>query len=242
MTQPALAAVFIDAGYTLVYDQPSFEETCAEFINCRGVEADLAAMQSARSRSQEALECTLRRPDLYTHDARVREMWSAYFGDLIAAGAPTLAADAQVLGGAVFDVYNPGPRWAPYPDVVEALTMLRASGFRLHIASDWSRHLAETMQMIGLDSFFDAYHVSTLMGITKNSPKFYTAVLRKSKLSPHQAIMVGDSCLRDVQIPRAAGMTAFLIDRSRRQTGSADSVFPDLLSAARHIAECYTAR
>jgi putative hydrolase of the HAD superfamily len=244
MTKQFLTTIFIDAGYTLIYDDPSYEDTCAEFIRSRGVEPDLAAMRLLREQSGDALERNLRRPDLYANDERIRDLWRMYFGDLVAAGAPSLQGVAYDLGGAVFDAYNPGqrPRWAVFPEVVEALTVLCEAGFGLHVASDWSSYLPETLRSVHLDHFFHDLHISSLMGLTKNSPEFYATALLKSGLAASEVVMMGDSCVRDVEVPRSVGISAFLIDRTQDgHSGHSQAAFPDLRSVALHIREQYAA-
>lgn len=143
----------------------------------------------------------------------------------------------------MFDAYNPGrwPRWAAFPEVVEALSMLCEGGFELHVASDWSRYLPETLRSVHLDHFFRDAHISSLMGITKNSPEFYTAVLKKTGLVASEVIVMGDSCVRDVEVPKSVGLSAFHIDRTQRNSCQSDATFPDLRSAALHIRQWYAA-
>ncbi len=240
MTKPTLGAVFIDVGYTLVYDCPSFVETCIELIRGKDVEPDVTAMLALVAENAETLDRSLRLPGLYTEDKRIRDLWKVYFGDLIVAGAPSLREVAHDLGGEVYDAYNPGERWVLFPDVLEALTILRDAKFNLHIVSDWDSTLPEILKAIQLDQFFNAFHISAHLRLAKSGPEIYTASLERAGLVASEVIMIGDSCERDVEIPKAIGMPAIFIDRKQQRTcPHALATFPDLKSAALYIRERY---
>jgi FMN phosphatase YigB (HAD superfamily) len=163
-----------------------------------------------------------------------------YFGDLITAGAPSLWDVAVELGAAVYDAYNPGARWTTFPDVREALTMLNEAGFQLHIVSDWDSTLPEILEIINLDRFFRESHISAQLRLAKSGPEIYTMALQRAGLAASEVVMIGDSCPRDVEIPRTIGIAAIFIDRN--QIGpccQAVATFPDLKHAALYIQDHY---
>ena len=240
MAKSTLGAVFIDVGYTLVYDSPSFVETCAELIRSEDIDPDVTRMLAFVAENAETLDRNIRRPGLYAEDLRIRDLWASYFGDLIMAGAPSLRDMAQDLGGAVYDAYNPGTRWVTFPDVLEALTILNDVGFHLHVVSDWDSTLPEILKAIDLDRFFRAFHISAHLRLAKSGPEIYTMALQRSGLAASEVIMIGDSCTRDVEIPSAIGITALYIDRNHLgNCNPAVATFPDLKHAALYILEQY---
>lgn len=98
---------------------------------------------------------------------------------------------------------------AAYPDVVEALTALRARGFRLSTATNGNAALVRTPAFDLLHDTFDA----TEAGVSKPHPRFFEVALAKAGIEAARALMVGDRLDNDVEPARLAGMHAVLLDR-----------------------------
>jgi putative hydrolase of the HAD superfamily len=82
-----------------------------------------------------------------------------------------------------------------------------------------------------LKKYFNEVVFSYETGLLKPNPKIFSLALKKLKLKPEEAVMVGDSVRTDVNGARKAGMKAILIDRKRKNNGkklNADRVIHSL--------------
>ena len=102
----------------------------------------------------------------------------------------------------------------PYPGVGRALSELRRMGLRLYIASEgvpvkqWDK-----LMRLGLHRHFDGVFVCG-----KKSGAFYASVLRKAKVKPREALMVGDSFDKDVAPAWRARMRVAYVTHGRPGT------------------------
>jgi len=239
MTKQVIGVVLFDVGDTLIYDSPSFLETCAEVIRTKNIEPHMPSMRLYVTRTEASLQREKQKPNLYSNDESIRNLWKWYFGGLIKAGAPALSDEAEQLGLDVYDVYNPGEKWAVFPDVPQALKALYDRRFQLHVLSDWGSFLPEILRSVELDHFFSDFHISTHIGHAKESSDIYLLALRKSSLQPAEALMIGDSCERDVHVPQSIGITSFFVDRIGQRRCEAVKTFSNLTDLVEYIISNY---
>lgn len=64
------------------------------------------------------------------------------------------------------------------------------------------------LDRVDLNAFFKQVFCSRDLGLKKDDPAFYTAILERLKLDPDHAVMVGDDFHPDVEVPRQAGLRA----------------------------------
>ena len=112
--------------------------------------------------------------------------------------------------------------WEPYPDVLPALSALRADGYRLGVVSNWTATLELTLAHVGLAEHFDVVACSALVGAMKPDPRIFQHALSALELEPAGALYVGDHCEVDVLGARDAGMAAVLIVRNETPDVAAD--------------------
>ncbi|HVR05783.1 MAG TPA: HAD-IA family hydrolase, partial [Solirubrobacteraceae bacterium] len=133
---------------------------------------------------------------------------------------------AEVLGGAlppaVGRALNPAQlteamlgalRFAPFPDVPDALRALRARGLRLVVVSNWDLSLPVVLGDGGLAGLLDGVVTSAAIGAEKPDPEIFRAALRLAGVPARQALHVGDSPALDVAGAHAAGIAAVLLRR-----------------------------
>ena len=112
-------------------------------------------------------------------------------------------------------------RFRAYPDVLFALPLLRARGFRLVVVSNWDVSLAPTLRGLGLGGMFDAVITSAEVGAAKPAPEVFHAALAFLGVSPGDALHVGDDPRLDVLGARAAGVLPVLLRREGAAAGEA---------------------
>jgi len=99
----------------------------------------------------------------------------------------------------------------PYPDVVPTLRRLRAAGLKLAIVTDAPRFQAwSRLFELKLEKYFDFVVALEDTGRKKPSSMPFRAALRRLRVRPEEAIMVGDSIGRDVLGAHKLGMRTVL--------------------------------
>lgn len=137
--------------------------------------------------------------------------------EVLRAALERAGADVGALApGAMVEALLGALRFAPYPDVPEALAGLRSAGHRLVVVSNWDVSLHEMLRTTGLDALVDAAISSAEAGARKPSPAiFQRALALRAAGAPGRrpALHAGDSLELDVAGARAAGLEAVLIAR-----------------------------
>jgi putative hydrolase of the HAD superfamily len=105
--------------------------------------------------------------------------------------------------------------WRCFDDVAEVFAQLAGAGFRLAIASNFDVRLHSVCDSLVPSGSVEHRIVSATVGFRKPSPGFYDAVLQACGCQPNRIVMIGDNLECDVLGPRAAGMNALHLDRSR---------------------------
>ncbi len=78
--------------------------------------------------------------------------------------------------------------------------------YSLGIISNFFGNLPTIIREVGLDELFDVVIDSSRVGYFKPDPRIFHEALKPLKLSPHQAIFVGESLDRDMAGARGVGM------------------------------------
>jgi HAD superfamily hydrolase (TIGR01549 family) len=123
----------------------------------------------------------------------------------------------------------------PYPDAIEAVSILRQAGLRVAICSN----LASPYGSVVTDLFsdLDAFVFSYAEGVMKPDPVIYKIACSRLGISPGQyfagpggqVVMIGDSAKCDRDGPRSFGINGYLLNRS------GGGQFSDLVQFAEQI-------
>lgn len=94
-----------------------------------------------------------------------------------------------------------------YPNVLEALALLRRSGLRLWLLSNAQQVFTDyELRHLGLGQQLDGILFSSDYGCRKPHPRFYRALLEKYGLAPERCLMVGNDRQTDIAGAKALGM------------------------------------
>ncbi len=117
----------------------------------------------------------------------------------------------------------------PFPGGVECLKRLRLKGYELAICTNKPFNATQRiLSGLGLTGLFSAViGGDTLPGIKKPDPRHLLAALEIMKISPKNAIMIGDHA-NDVKAGRAAGIPV-IICRFGYTNGPAENLEGDLV-------------
>lgn len=99
-----------------------------------------------------------------------------------------------------------------YPRVLEALELLRESGYRLWLLSNAQQvFTAFELTALGLGPQLDGVFLSSDYGCRKPDPRFYRAVLEEKGLAAADCLMIGNDRETDIAGARAAGMATLYL-------------------------------
>jgi putative hydrolase of the HAD superfamily len=208
--------ICFDAGFTLIEPIRTTAATLAAVLASAGIPLAEAALQRAWDIADAWFLEEYHRPgnDTWTADERIQRTWLHHHSLML----HELGVDdaGQHLAEATIAAYAAPENWRPYPDVPAALDALRRPGRRIGVVSDWSSRLPALLDALGIGTRVDFVLTSATVGAAKPAPAFYHMALERAGVTPHQALMVGDSYEADVLGARAAGMDGVLLDRYAR--------------------------
>lgn len=221
MGEPAaglVRGVLFDVDFTLAKPGPLLGAEGYRHAGARhGLVLDPDRYPDARSVAVEDLR---HHPEL-EHDEAI---WVRFTEDIIrgmgGTGATVTALAVEVVRG-----WERSELFELYEDVPPVLRELRRLGLAIGLVSNSSRDLRAFADTFSLD--VDAWISSGSHGKVKPSPSIFLAALALLGLEPHEAAMVGDSVLDDVEGARALGMRAYLLDREGVHRGG-EGVLADL--------------
>ncbi|HJJ47422.1 MAG TPA: HAD-IA family hydrolase [Methanocorpusculum sp.] len=91
----------------------------------------------------------------------------------------------------------------------ELLSELKRAGVKLAIISNAkAEDLALRVKELGLEGIFDVLVTPDMFGVKKPKPEVYLKTLELLDVLPSESVMIGDRSDRDVEPPRAAGISA----------------------------------
>lgn len=162
--------------------------------------------------SPEAYQTWVRR-DLASHLHR-----EAYLHVLRASGLPE--NHARSLYAKVVDPAS----WAPYPDTVQMLRLLRERGLKVAVVSNIAFDIRPAFDAVG--AMVDEFVLSFEVGAVKPDPAIFEVALERLGVSAQEAVMVGDSEEND-GAARNLGCDFVLVDPlpiEERPTGLVDGL------------------
>ena len=97
--------------------------------------------------------------------------------------------------GLLRELEQPGtsPLVEPFPEVPWVLERLRAAGVRMAVVSDNWPGLERLYRRLGLDTYFQAFVISAVLGCRKPDPRMYRAGSDALGLPPHECVLVDDA-------------------------------------------------
>jgi putative hydrolase of the HAD superfamily len=197
--------VFLDAGGTLLFPEPSAADIFRRALSTRGHHVD-----------RETVSRILRTPEMIVSLIRPLdpERAAEYYREVNARVIEHLGfeLDDAVLDG-IHNQFNAPVTWKTYPEALGILRDLRKVGFRLGIISNASPALPETLRKTGIAEYLDTIVCSADVGAEKPHPKIFRVAMARSGITPERALHVGDSYEEDYLGARNAGLHALLLAR-----------------------------
>jgi len=104
-----------------------------------------------------------------------------------------------------------------YPGALEGLTALRDQAYILACVTNKPRRFTPPLlEAFGIDQMFDYLICGDDLSVKKPDPQVLQSILKQTKLSPMQAVMVGDSA-SDIKAAKSANMKSFCVSYGYHQ-------------------------
>ena len=234
MSEPAparLRAVFLDIGDTVMRPNPSWEHVYAIAFEEYGVKVEVEALHGALRRAYHhggyGFEAGFE-PTEETSFARTMQIDSAALADLGLEPMP------EAFFRRLSQLFMLTANWHVFPDVAPALAAFQERGLVVGAVSNWVWQLPELLHALDLVKQFDFIAASSRVGFEKPHPEIFNWALDQAKVSPDEAVHVGDHLDADVAGAQGVGIHAVLIDRRERFT---EADVPDGVPLIRTLTE-----
>ncbi len=102
--------------------------------------------------------------------------------------------------------------WKLFPEVEKVLLRL-SNGYRLAVISNFDRRLYRILADLNVFGHFEQIFVSSEVGADKPHPEIFEAALQEMRVSPEQAMHIGDDPTLDWEAAGAVGIPVFKLDR-----------------------------
>jgi HAD superfamily hydrolase (TIGR01549 family) len=207
----AIRAIFMDAGYTLLFPQL---EKLAQDLEAAGIPISVEhfheAERAGKKRLDEVLWPQIREGRVPRTSNHV--YWEYYLAALMELlGTPAekrKAALERVIAG-----FRDTRTWSKVlPDTVPTLKKLKAAGYYLAVISNSDGTVEGELHSAGLDEYLEFVIDSSVVGVEKPHPEIFEIALNRAGVKPHEAIYVGDTYPTDVGGAELAGLRGILID------------------------------
>jgi HAD superfamily hydrolase (TIGR01662 family) len=205
-------AIFMDAGYTLLFPQV---EKLAQDLEGAGFPARAEhfhqAERAGKKKLDEILWPQIREGCVPRTSNHV--FWEFYLHalmELLEVPAETRTAALERVIARFRDTRT----WSKVqPDTVPTLKKLRSAGYYLAVISNSDGTVTGELQRAGLDEYLEFVIDSSVVGVEKPHPEIFEMALERAGIAPEEAIYVGDTYPTDVGGAELAGLRGILIDR-----------------------------
>ncbi len=199
----SLEAVFIDAGNTLLYENPSRFEIYALAARRRGVPITTERMTALMRSAHREL------PREIGGAFRYSEAWFSEYIRRIFRDELRLSDDAlPELSAEIFSRFAEAGTFRLFPGAIELLDGLRRRGVAIGIVSNWSQRLPGILSGLGVDGRVDFVLASAIERVEKPAPEIFLRACGLASASPAASLHAGDDAKKDVQGAREAGLSS----------------------------------
>jgi putative hydrolase of the HAD superfamily len=208
------AAVFFDAGETLVHPHPTFPDLFATILQREGHDVDAQTIRDRIHVVSDRFHAAAEANELWTTSPeRSRRFWhdvyTIFLGDLG-------IADGDGLVDTVYREFTDLANYALFEDVPRVLDRLRDAGLTLGVVSNFEEWLERLLEQLGVRDHFDVRVISGVEGLEKPDPRIFELAMERAGVAAGESVYVGDNPEFDVDPALALGMFPVLIDRRER--------------------------
>lgn len=208
------AAVFFDAGETLVHPHPTFPDLFATILRREGHDVDAETIRERIHVVYDRFRAAADTNELWTTSPeRSRRFWhdvyTIFLGDLG-------IVDGDGLVDTVYREFTDLANYALFEDVPPVLDRLRDAGLTLGVVSNFEEWLERLLERLGVREYFEVRVISGVEGLEKPDPRIFELAMERAGVDAADSVYVGDNPEFDVDPALALGMFPVLIDRRDR--------------------------
>ena len=208
------AAVFFDAGETLVHPQPTFPDLFARILREQGHDVDA---ETVRERVHVVFDRFKRAADTNelwtTTPERSRVFWHDVYGVFL---ADLGISDGDGLVDRVYAAFTDLANYVAFEDVPPVLETLLDAGLELGVVSNFEEWLERLLEELGMRHYFRVRVISGIEGMEKPDPRIFRLAMERAGVRPEESVYVGDNPVFDIGPAADVGMFPVLIDRRGR--------------------------
>jgi putative hydrolase of the HAD superfamily len=213
-----LSAVFLDAGGTLLTEEPPRVEIYRGAAARRGIEVSAPYLRDLMYRTHAELPRSLGEHFRYSQ-GWFRTFIARIFRDHLGLASRELGS----LEDELFTRFADPRTFRLFPGAIELARDLRARGLRVGVLSNWSESLPGVLAGLGLDRELDFVLVSAVERCEKPEPEIFQRALARAGVDAAHALHAGDDLVRDVQGARAVGILPVLVRSERGAASTPDT-------------------
>jgi len=211
-----IKAIFFDVGATLLAPATDEGVTFTRLARELGITIDPAEVIAKVPLMYGLYEQLYEQDDSFWDDEnRARAIWIEMYEYM----ASMLGIPPQLrrgLADTVYQYYFSSEAWKLFDDVLPTLEMLRQSGLRLGIISNWDQTLTEIIEGLDIAPYFETIISSADVRLHKPLPEIFQLALDNLDVGASEAMHVGDHLYADAAGAARMGMTPVLLDRSNQ--------------------------
>jgi putative hydrolase of the HAD superfamily len=212
-----LKAVFIDAGNTLLYENPSRFEIYAQAARGRGVPVTTGRMTELMRSAHREL------PREIEGAFRYSEGWFAtYIRRIFQDELGLSSGDLPGLSAEIFSRFAEPGTFRTFPGTLELLDGIRRRGLAVGIVSNWSQRLPAILAGLGIDKRIDFVLASAIERVEKPDPEIFRRACARVDVAPEEALHAGDDAWKDVRGARDAGLASVRVLHAQADGNQAD--------------------
>jgi HAD superfamily hydrolase (TIGR01549 family) len=217
---PRFDYVLFDAGGTLLGTNTAHEHWYEQFFVDVCAEQGIATTPGAVA---DALDAAVRSCGLERRSSspdQVRQFWEHVYSGCFRGLIP--GCDAAALAKHYIDRFETGEFVELFDDALEALELVRSSGLRSGVVSNFGTYLGHFLERTGIAHYFEFALISAAEGCEKPYPEIFERALARAGVEPGRVVFVGDHPREDYEASARHGMFPVLVDRWNRFASQAE--------------------
>ena len=215
LARSGLSTVFFDMGSTLADLNPSYEGIYHKVFQKAGYDLPLGDVERAITYSWGIVteqDATTE----YVSTLEGTRNWQREVEERVMERLNIHPNVREDVFWEIIQAFEDPASYCLYDDAQPTLETLKKAGLRLAIISNWSWHLPELCDALGLTPYFEQIFTSARLGFAKPHPEIFTRALAGMNITADQAIHVGDSYKADVVGANRVGIQPLWLRRPQK--------------------------
>lgn len=209
MLRTDIKAVFLDAGSTLFTHRRSRPETYLAIAQEHGLpELEIDTIEASMQHAFLDL------PDTVDGNFRYSLAWFWAFNQRVMTEVGMPEGKLEGAHHALLEYFADPSTYTLFPEVPEVLETLSNHNMQMGVVSNWSEHLPELLQALGIADHFSFIVTSADLRTEKPGRAIFERALFRAGVAAEETVHTGDHFERDVRGALNAGMRAVWLDRT----------------------------